>query len=98
MVHKECLDKRSKQMFKDQVAFQHLENEIQKIGIYTPLGYALNAVHDSARVNADDTIYVEKSAPQEDWGKIAISSLENLLSFCSDKAVCDWYEAHGIRW
>jgi len=63
--------------------------------IYTPLEAALSAKKDrvskdyyealedileSARVNANDTVFVEKAAPPEEWGRIFRGTIESQLS------------------
>jgi hypothetical protein len=53
---------------------------------------------DAARVNADDTVYLEKAAPESDWDGIFEGSLMGLLS---DRDVnpdtLRWFAAQGIR-
>lgn len=55
-------------------------------------------IMDRARINADDTVYVEKSAPADQWSDIATATLEGILS--SRDAADDeraWFTARGIR-
>lgn len=57
----------------------------------------VSAILDSARVNADDTVYVERVAGA-DWETIAMATISDVLSYCSDAAVCDWFASRGVRW
>jgi len=63
-------------------------------GLSHRVGYLI----DSARINADDTIYTDKAAPEAQHGKIAVSSLEMLLCSCTDEEVCAWFRKQGFRW
>ena len=49
---------------------------------------------DSARINADDTVYLEKSA--YDWNGIAVSTIECLLSD-QDQVTVSWFARRGVR-
>lgn len=60
------------------------------------LGKRVDEVLDSARINADDTKYLEKNEDQS-WEYIAMSTIEEILSFSSDKEVQDWFIGHGVR-
>lgn len=69
--------------FKLPVANNDRNNEIQCMCI-------------SAEQNAMDTVYVDKSAPVEDYDRIALASLECLLSDCSDAAIIKWFAKNGV--
>lgn len=60
------------------------------------LGDAVDDILDKARINADDTVFVEKSS--EDWDAMAMASLEGILSVSTDPAACDWFRNAGVRW
>lgn len=63
------------------------------------LGDRLDDVLDRARVNADDTCYVEKSAPVEEYGRIALDSIACILSERdTDRDVIAWFAAQGVRY
>lgn len=53
-------------------------------------------VLDNARINADDTVYLEKSTL--DWNAVAIASLETILSYSEDKRVNAWFHRNGVTW
>jgi len=50
---------------------------------------------DAARVNADDTVFVERVS--EDWAAMFKGTLMDALAFCKDQRVIDWFAKHGIR-
>lgn len=51
---------------------------------------------DAARVNADDTVYVDKSAPESDWHRIAMDSLESACAYSRNSDAVSWFLAHGV--
>ena len=53
---------------------------------------------DSARINADDTVYADKTEPAEAWNRVAVSSLEVNLSCLKDEQVADWFRLIGFVW
>lgn len=53
---------------------------------------------DGARVNADDTIYVDKAAPKSKWNAIFAGSLSSLLCERISPAAADFFRANGVRW
>ena len=52
---------------------------------------------DKARINADDTVFVEKARPIAEWDAVAMASVVDLLSFSTDAAVNRWFAERGIR-
>lgn len=53
---------------------------------------------DAARVNADDTIFVEHSMSENDWEWCFMESLCQALSYSNDTAAAAWFKAQGVRW
>lgn len=52
---------------------------------------------DSGRVNADDTVYAEKAAPEAEWQALFIGSIRGLLSDGTHSRHCvAWFARHGI--
>lgn len=84
---------------------ERLEGDRQRFA-YSGLIEAANAsgiedvMHfvDSARCNAEDTVWIEKAAKATEWGALAFASLRTLLD-CEpvSQAAADWFNAHGIE-
>lgn len=52
---------------------------------------------DSARVNANDTIYIEKAQPETEWESLFTGSLVSSLSFSTPSpAAVEWFAKHGV--
>lgn len=82
--------------------FAHLQDaqRAMKVTAYRCLADRVSAVLDSARVNADDTVYLEKAAPEADYNVIAIESIRSLLSdreYSNDKRLVTWFAQRGIQ-
>lgn len=60
--------------------------------------HAVQCLLDSARQNADDTLYTEKACTPEEHDGIALSSLELLLGDETDRKVTNWFKKRGVRW
>lgn len=56
----------------------------------------VDAIIDGARINADDTVYLEKT--NDDWGVMFRGSLETILA-CNPhrKPVTAWFIRRGIK-
>lgn len=54
---------------------------------------------DCARVNADDTCFVEKSRPDTEYHQIAMDSLEMQLAYASENqtAAVAWFVSQGVK-
>lgn len=49
--------------------------------------------------NASDTIHEEKSAPESEYGKIAMATLSDMLaSNTYEPATYKWFAARGVKW
>lgn len=57
----------------------------------------IDAVLDSARVNADDTIYTEKSLPEGEWDTVAMGTVESVLCDTECPKVRAWFTAQGVK-
>ena len=81
---------------------------VDKKGMPTDLGRGVDNVLDRARINADDTIHVEKSAPESQYDSIAMDTIESCLACDEDALRGDywnatpnqiraWFRRHGVR-
>ena len=66
-------------------------DKMKRTRVYDGVDHVL----DSARINADDTVYLEKNYC--DWNEMAINSVESILSYHNDKAVIAWFVRRGVR-
>lgn len=48
--------------------------------------------------NAAETVYVEKTVPENQLGEMFINSLGNLLAYSDDKAAQTFFANLGVRW
>lgn len=62
------------------------------------LGSRVDYLLDSARINADDTVYLEKAAPVNEWERIALDSLRFLLSDSKDTKAQAWFRSINFVW
>lgn len=51
---------------------------------------------DNAELNAHDTIYVDKAAPEQEFDAIALATLESNLCYCGDFDVCEWFAENDL--
>ena len=62
---------------------------------------ATNANFDQFTAGAEDnaqfTIYIEKSATEDQYTELCVGSLEGLLADSDDTAAHAFFRAHGIR-
>ena len=58
----------------------------------------ISGLISSAEVNANDTVYADKSATEGQWNRIFWGSLEMLLGDCRDAKVTNWFKKQGVRW
>ena len=76
--------------------------QIEKIAAALPYGkhediaYRVREMIASAVDNANETIFVEKAAPEADFDAVAIASLESNLCFCDDEKVAEWFIKNGV--
>lgn len=70
---------------------------------------AVDDILDRARINADDTVFAEKSVPEDQYDAIALASVEGILcgrdsdlvtSYSKSRpaAVRKWFERRGVRY
>ena len=83
-----------KTIYKRSAALDNVEKHRGYEGLANRVGYLV----DAARVNADDTVYLEKTVDEDQFDKIAVASLEGLLCSCTDEEVCAWFRKQGFRW
>jgi hypothetical protein len=81
------------------MTFEEIKAKAAKLGTATKLGGEVDYILDSARVNADDTCYVEKSAPAADYDRIAVDTLRDILSASeTNKTAAAWFKRVGFQW
>jgi hypothetical protein len=79
------------------VTFAKLRDEISYMDIIKGnLEDRVDDVLDKARVNADDTVYVDKSAPASEWDSIALGSISDVLAYHKDPEVIKWFSDRGV--
>jgi hypothetical protein len=52
----------------------------------------------AAEENANEAIYVEKAATEDQLAELCFGSLESLLCYSADAAAHAWFKARGVRW
>ncbi len=55
-------------------------------------------VLDNARINADDSVYGDKSATEDQYEQIFVASIQCILSSQNDKAVAKWFAKNGVTY
>ena len=59
--------------------------------------YAVETVIDDARVNADDTVYTERAAPEGDWDSLFRGTIAlDLSSNPYPQAVTEFFVSRGL--
>lgn len=83
-----------------QTTFAALQAKVAAVGPCRSGGLVdrLDDVLDRARINADDTCYVEKAQPTDQWDAIALATVSDILSATPDKNVCAWFARNGVEW
>jgi hypothetical protein len=61
------------------------------------VAYLAGNLIEEAQENANQTVSLEKSAPESERDQIAEESLICLLSYCKDSAIIKWFAARGIK-
>lgn len=57
----------------------------------------ISDIIESGRVNADDTVHVERAAPVSEWESIFIGTVQGALSYSGNSARCiAWFKSHGV--
>lgn len=69
-------------------------NEIYSAAVEAGFYQIVMAAHE----NACETIYAEKAADASEFDRVALSSLEGLLSYSNDTAEQGFFAALGVRW
>lgn len=78
--------------------FKNLQDEVSKMDMTDSLSNRIDNVLDRARINADDTCHVEKTAPAAEYDAIALATVSDILSFENDQQVAAWFAARGVQW
>lgn len=77
--------------------FHQLQRETSRLKP-TSFNRQVQAIIDDARVNADDTIYLEKAQPESAYNDIAIDTIRFILSSIEDKRIINYFaKQHGIE-
>jgi len=83
------------------MTFEQLRNAAAAIGpfIHGSLADRVDDVLDRARINADDTCYIEKTLPVAEYDQVALDSVACILSEReTDEDVRAWFETQGVKW
>ena len=81
-----------------QVAFKVLEAAVEARRAEHDDYYGVCAAWDFAVANANDTIHVDKSAPEGEFEQLVLDSLSFTAPFDEDPSVRAWYADHGFTW
>ena len=81
------------------VTFEEIRKKAGKLEVRGDnLGGRIDHLLDSARINADDTVHIEKAEPAAEWERIALDSLGSLLSHSQDAKAQAWFRRAGFSW
>jgi hypothetical protein len=79
--------------------FHALRHEVDQMEILeSNLVARLDHILESARIDADETCHVEKAAPVEDYDRVALDSVVEILGHSDDAEAREWFAAHGVKW
>lgn len=59
--------------------------------------YNVENLIESGRINADDTIFVDKAAKVGEWESLFVGSIESLLCDDANVSARRWFSTRGIR-
>jgi hypothetical protein len=76
------------------VTFDQLRAAARKL----PHTSEVHNILDSAEVNANDTVYTDKSATQAEWDQIALASIACLFDSGTKPTTLRWFKQRGYRW
>ena len=77
--------------------WEKLRAEVERMDMFKDFPRRLDMVLDSARVNADDTVFVERACDVTGWHDIALGSIETVLAYSTDKKVLAWFAKRGVK-
>jgi hypothetical protein len=79
--------------------FVQLRKMVDDMGVvHGELSDRLDDILDRARINADDTCYLEKTRSVEDYDRVALDTISDILSQSeTDADVCRWFIAQGVE-
>ena len=83
---------------RDETQFNALDRAASKIRSYALRTEVQEAI-ESARINANDTVYTEKAATPAQWAGLFIDSLETVLCYCKPSHHAKaWFIRNGVKW
>lgn len=92
--------KKTNKVGQKEVTFRALQDKVyKKMTSGALLGSVIDRVDgllDRARINADDTVYLEKACPAEEWERIAMGTLQDILSYSEDGQAKYWFKRQGV--
>jgi hypothetical protein len=78
--------------------FHALRQEVDQMEIVDGnLAARLDYILDSARIDADDTCYVQNTAPVEAYDRVALDSVAEILRHSDDAEAREWFAARGVK-
>jgi len=80
------------------MTFEQINSKAAKLDWSRGTGKNIHNILDSARINADDTVYTNKSTTESEWDAVACNSLELLLGECKDIRLLNWFRRIGFVW
>lgn len=78
------------------ITFQQIQDKVGHNFVKGSVLDLVDDVLDRARINANDTIYVEMADTEENFDKIAIASIIDILSYETNQKVINWFKEIGI--
>ena len=80
------------------ITFEQLQEKAAMMIKHGKLADRVDNVLDLARINADDTIYVENVRPVIEYDQTALNTLAMILSHSRDEQVQGWFRLVGFSW
>jgi len=79
--------------------FHALRHEVDQMEILeSNLVARLDYILETARIDADETCHIEKGAPVENYDRVALDSVAEILRHSDDAEAREWFAAHGVKW
>lgn len=79
--------------------FKQVQDKASKLEIIKGnLADRIDDVLDRARINAEDTVYIEKAQDVTKYDHVALDTVSEILSYLDDEEVCDWFAANNVTW
>jgi hypothetical protein len=80
--------------------FAQIETLAQALPFGRPddLNDRIKCMVDNARLNAHETINLDKAATEDQFDALALGTLESNLCYCEDMLVCKWFAENDVAW